>query len=281
MSDEPKTTDIQEPPTTIRGILKQLGPGLIIAGSIVGSGELIATTTVGAEAGFVLMWLILIGCLIKVFVQIEFGRYTITTGRTTLEGMNEVPGKMGPANWICWFWLIFIMVALIQVGGLIGGVGQAMTIQQPITESGRLMNEQQDALIQTQVIDSITTRFEGQPEMAEQLDDLAKEREQAQAVIDSHDRKLLASSHDSLIWAGLITAVSIVLLVVGRYRLIQNVSTALVASFTLITIINLLYLQSLPEWRVTWDDLVSGFSFQIPEGKGLTVALAAFMYSSG
>ena len=125
MSDEPKQTDVQEPPTTIRGILKQLGPGLIIAGSIVGSGELIATTTVGAEAGFVLMWLILIGCLIKVFVQIEFGRYTITTGRTTLEGMNEVPGKMGPANWICWFWLIFIMVALIQVGGLIGGVGQA------------------------------------------------------------------------------------------------------------------------------------------------------------
>ena len=281
MSDPSKPSDIQEPPTTIRGILKQLGPGLIIAGSIVGSGELIATTTVGAEAGFVLMWLILIGCLIKVFVQIEFGRYTITTGRTTLEGLNEVPGKLGRVNWICWFWLIFIVVALIQVGGLIGGVGQAMTIQQPITESGHLMNEQQDALIQAQVIDSITTRFEGKPEMADRLESLAAEREQAQAVIDSHEGNEVAASNDSLIWATLITLVSIVLLVVGRYRLVQNVSTALVASFTLITIINLLYLQSLPEWRVTWDDLVSGFSFQIPEGKGLTVALAAFMYSSG
>ena len=96
----------KEPPQTTRGILRQLGPGLIIAGSIVGSGELIATTAVGAEAGFVLLWLIIIGCLIKVFVQIEFGRYSITTGRTTLEGLNEVPGPRKRVNWICWFWNI-------------------------------------------------------------------------------------------------------------------------------------------------------------------------------
>ena len=80
------------PPTTIRGILRSLGPGLIIAGSIVGSGELIATTTTGAEAGFTLLWLIIIGCIIKVFVQVELGRYTITTGTTTMSGLNSLPG---------------------------------------------------------------------------------------------------------------------------------------------------------------------------------------------
>ena len=58
-------SELKDPPTTSLGILKQLGPGLIIAGSIVGSGELIATTAVGAEAGFVLLWLIIIGCLIN------------------------------------------------------------------------------------------------------------------------------------------------------------------------------------------------------------------------
>ena len=47
----------REPPRDFWGILKQLGPGLIVAGSIVGSGELIATTLTGAEAGFWLMWL--------------------------------------------------------------------------------------------------------------------------------------------------------------------------------------------------------------------------------
>lgn len=279
-SEDPSTDstnpDIQEPPTTIPGILKQLGPGLIIAGSIVGSGELIATTAVGAEAGFMLMWLILIGCLIKVFVQIEFGKYAITTGCTTLDGMNAVPGKIGRVNWICWFWLIFIVVALIQVGGLIGGVGQALTIQQPITEAGHQMNEQQDAVIQIQVADSIAARFEGQPDMQDKLGALAEEKKHAESILAKHSSDSEIKSHDSLIWAALVTLISIALLIVGRYRLVQNVSTVLVASFTLITIINLLYLQLLPEWRVHWSDLVAGMKFQIPAEAGLTSALAAF-----
>ena len=71
VENDPGTKDdrIKDPPNTIPGILRQLGPGLIVAGSIVGSGELIATTVTGAKAGFWLLWLILIGCVIKVFVQ--------------------------------------------------------------------------------------------------------------------------------------------------------------------------------------------------------------------
>ncbi|NCF86819.1 MAG: hypothetical protein GWQ08_15020, partial [Verrucomicrobiaceae bacterium] len=41
-----------EPPSDWRGILKQLGPGLIISANIVGSGELIVTTKLGADVGF-------------------------------------------------------------------------------------------------------------------------------------------------------------------------------------------------------------------------------------
>ena len=55
---------------------------MIVAGSIVGSGELIATTKTGAEAGFTLLWLILIGCVVKVFVQVELGRRAVITGET-------------------------------------------------------------------------------------------------------------------------------------------------------------------------------------------------------
>ena len=69
---------IEDAPTTVWGILRRIGPGLIVAGSIVGSGELIATTVTGAQAGFWLLWLIIIGCVIKVFVQVELGRYAIT-----------------------------------------------------------------------------------------------------------------------------------------------------------------------------------------------------------
>ena len=92
---------IVEPPTTVRNILRQVGPGLIIAANIVGSGELIMTTKTGAEAGIALLWLILLGCVVKVFVQLELGRFTISHGETTLSSLNRVPGpRGGRVNWI-------------------------------------------------------------------------------------------------------------------------------------------------------------------------------------
>ena len=65
---------IREPPTGWRDSLRYLGPGLILSASIVGSGELIATTTAGAQVGFVILWLVLFSCLVKVAVQVEFAR---------------------------------------------------------------------------------------------------------------------------------------------------------------------------------------------------------------
>ena len=48
------------PPKTFWKTVAALGPGIILASSIVGSGELIATTVVGAKVGFSLLWLSLI-----------------------------------------------------------------------------------------------------------------------------------------------------------------------------------------------------------------------------
>ena len=131
-----------DPPKTALGILKRIGPGLIIAGSIVGSGELIATTRTGAEAGFWLLWLILIGCVIKVFVQVELGRYAISSGESSMSAMNQVPGprlkKRG--NWIIWFWFVMFVASVAQLGGIVGGVGQALSISIPVTEYGREYN---------------------------------------------------------------------------------------------------------------------------------------------
>jgi Mn2+/Fe2+ NRAMP family transporter len=122
-----------EPPRDFFGIMKRLGPGLIIAGSIVGSGELIATTKTGAQAGIVLLWLIIIGCLIKVFVQIELGRYTIGHGETTLAALDQVPGPRLRVGWIVWFWVGMMILGIGQLGGIVGGVGQAAALAIPIT----------------------------------------------------------------------------------------------------------------------------------------------------
>ncbi len=117
--------------------MRNLGPGIIIAGSIVGSGELIATTKVGAEAGFWLLWLIIVGCVIKVFAQIEMGRYTITWNETPLEALNKVPGPRYKVNWIVWYWTIMTLLIISQQGGIVGGVGQALSHHYTVHRAGR------------------------------------------------------------------------------------------------------------------------------------------------
>ena len=74
--------DIQDPPTAFRGRLRFLGPGMITSAAVVGSGELITATTLGAQVGFLLLWLVLVSTFVKVWVQVELGRWAISTGRS-------------------------------------------------------------------------------------------------------------------------------------------------------------------------------------------------------
>ncbi|HXG68496.1 MAG TPA: Nramp family divalent metal transporter [Blastocatellia bacterium] len=123
--------DVAEPPRTLPGILRRIGPGMILAASIVGSGELIATTTLGAQVGYTALWLILLSCLIKPVIQAELGRYTIASGETGLEGLNRVPGPRLRVNWIVWAWAVMTLCTMLQVGAMFGGVAQVMNLLIP------------------------------------------------------------------------------------------------------------------------------------------------------
>ena len=104
----------------------------MLASSIVGSGELIATTTLGAKVGYTALWIILLSCAIKPAVQAELGRYTIATGETGLAGLNHVPGpRLCGVNWIVWLWALMTVVTLMQIGAMYGGVTQVMLIVAP------------------------------------------------------------------------------------------------------------------------------------------------------
>jgi Mn2+/Fe2+ NRAMP family transporter len=130
--DRRSEADARPAPVGVWATLRYLGPGLIVTGSIVGSGELIITTRLGAEVGFAFLWLILLSCAIKVFVQIELGRYTISSGETALEALDRVPGPRLGASWVVWWWLLMLMTAFFQIGGIVGGVGQALNIGLPL-----------------------------------------------------------------------------------------------------------------------------------------------------
>lgn len=116
-------SEVAEPPRTLGGILRKIGPGMILSASIVGSGELIATTTLGAEVGYIALWIIALSCLIKPAVQAELGRYVIATGETGGEGLNKVPGpRIGGVNWVVWAWVIMTFLSFFQVGAMFAGV---------------------------------------------------------------------------------------------------------------------------------------------------------------
>lgn len=124
---------IEVPPVTAAATLRKIGPGMILAASIVGSGELIATTTLGAQAGFVALWIILFSCFIKPIVQAELGRYVISTGETGLEAFNHVPGpRLFRVNWIVWIWAAMVMMTMFQVGAMFGGVAQVLHSLMPV-----------------------------------------------------------------------------------------------------------------------------------------------------
>jgi Mn2+/Fe2+ NRAMP family transporter len=306
---------ILSPPETVFGIIRRLGPGLIIAGSIVGSGELIATTKTGAEAGFWLLWLILIGCVIKVFVQGEFGRFSIVTGLTTMDGLNAVPGPVFEfavtpraestrlrGNWLVWYWFLMWLASIGQLGGIVGGVGQALSISLPLTEAGRRYNQYVDLHTQLKVsraeLATWNSTASGAVDAEGQRVRLPEKIRRLQAEIAAADRAWVADlgaerfeelgrkpppGYDDRLWATLIAVVTAVILAVGRYGLIQSFSTVLVCGFTFVTIGNLFALQMDDAWRVTWHDLAEGLQFRLPpQSEGaLSTAFATALATFG
>jgi len=274
--------EVREPPRTLFGILRTLGPGLILAGSIVGSGELIAATQTGAKAGFMFLGLIIFGCVIKVFVQVEIARFSISSGKTSLEALNEVPGpgirfhwcgRQVFANWIVLFWMATMVVGLGQLGGIVGGVGQAMAISVPLTSKGKEYNHAAAAKAHAQIIEK---KIKAMPVGSRKHSDAIAELQRSEKEFADYDFK--ARSPDDKYWAIIIAAFTSFLLVRGGFGFIEAFSAVLVGSFTLVTIGNLFALQSHSAWTIHAANLYEGlgFSFLSSGVDNLALAFATF-----
>jgi len=260
---------IQDPPRGFINVLRKMGPGMILAGSIVGSGELIATTRTGAEAGFSFLWIILLGCLIKVFTQIEFARYSISSGRTTLRAFLDVPG--GAVIFALWF--IMFVIGIGQLGGIVGGVGQALAISVPLTEKGREYNEAMAGQM-AKIVELQQAGRDGENLPAAEA---SSRREGINAEI--RDLKERLKPKDAIIWCILIGVLTAIILYIGNFGFIEAFCVVMVVLFTFITIGNAVALQTQDAWAMT----LAGWradGWLMPDGTdkwgALTTALAAF-----
>lgn len=301
------------PPTSYLGILSYLGPGLIIAASIVGSGELIATTLTGARGGLNLLWLIILGCVVKVFAQIEIGRFTVSTGIPTLSALNTVPGPkiLGRGNWLVWYWFFMWFCSIGQLGGIVGSVGQVLAIVQPLTTQGadyktigNLETQIKLAAVKnrsansqdTDTIASETRNLEKQleelkgaylakyaiakgPDSPLPLDpsnpSRGKNKETSSELVSSMSVTGLPRPMDDRYWAIPVACITAALLFYGGYSLVQSASTAMVAIFTLVTLATVIGLQAKPDWSISLSEWLQGLSFHLPEGDRLKALTTA------
>ena len=203
----------ENPPVTFWKRLRHLGPGFILSATIVGSGELIATTTLGAQAGFITFWVIVVSCLVKVTIQIEFTRHTILTGRTSMQIIASIPGPtIRKAKWSVWMMLLLMIVKLLQVGGIVGGVAIIMNIIMP------------------------------------------------QATVG--------------IWSFAIAILVAAMTFQGYYKRIERFSLFMIFFFTLFTALSLYFVQ-FTQFAFTWEDVLSGLTFQLPK-ETVVFAIGAF-----
>ena len=118
---------VREAPRGIGGLLRNIGPGVVVSGSVVGSGELLVTTRMGAEVGFVFLWGVILACLVKFFIQLELGRQCVLHDNTTIQVLDRVPGmRLAKTSWAAWLCVLGYFSVMIAVIGILGSVAGLM-----------------------------------------------------------------------------------------------------------------------------------------------------------
>ncbi|CAQ01264.1 Nramp family divalent metal transporter [Clavibacter sepedonicus] len=81
-----------------------VGPGLVVAATGIGAGDLVATLVAGSRFGYALLWAAVLGVIIKIFLVEGAGRYSLATGRTIFEGWRTV------GRWTTWYFGPYILI---------------------------------------------------------------------------------------------------------------------------------------------------------------------------
>ena len=282
-----------EPPQGIWMRLRYLGPGLILVGSIVGSGELIMTTKLGAQGGFAFLWFVLLSCVIKTVVQAELGRHVISSGETILVMFNKLPGPRGRRpSWLCLEWLLIVVVSTYLGLGLwswnlaagIGAGGLAASVLSIWIVAALLlaMRSRQREMVQTSDAQSrpmlgwfLWLYLACQLVMFISVGAVMGGAGQALALGFEN----VLGTTDAKLWTAGIAVVCGALLFVGRYKMLERVSLVMVLVFTLITILctALLY------WTdntITFEQIRHGLQFSFPEFLGIDVTLTMIVLTA-
>ena len=87
---------------------RMIGPGIVLVGLSIGSGEFVLWPKLTAEWGFALFWACWLGATMQFFINMEIERYTLATGESAVTGFVRLSRIWGPVFLLCgtvpWIW---------------------------------------------------------------------------------------------------------------------------------------------------------------------------------
>ena len=108
--------------------LSTLGPGLLVAATGVGAGDLITASLAGSEVGMIVIWAALLGAVLEWTLNEGIARWQMATGTTLLEGWIL---HLNPL--VQWVFLVYFLLWSFVVGGaLVNACGVAGASLLPI-----------------------------------------------------------------------------------------------------------------------------------------------------
>lgn len=89
-----------------------IGPGIVVAATGVGAGDLVATLIAGSRFGYALLWAAVAGTVIKIALAEGVGRWTLASGRTIFDGWSSLGGGWfgGRLNWAGLYFGLYVVV---------------------------------------------------------------------------------------------------------------------------------------------------------------------------
>lgn len=94
-----------------RPLLAIIGPGLLLAATGVGSGDLATASIVGGMLGVAVLWAVLVGALLKFVVTEGLARWQLASGETLIEGAVRRYGRI-----VVWLFLPYLLLWSFFVG---------------------------------------------------------------------------------------------------------------------------------------------------------------------
>ena len=111
-------------------LILMIGPGLLLAATGVGGGDLATGTFVGGLLGTAVLWAVLVGAFLKFVVTEGLARWQLATGETLVEGAMH---RLGPAA--VWLFLPYLLLWSFFVGSAqMSACGVALHAMFPVFE---------------------------------------------------------------------------------------------------------------------------------------------------